>query len=295
MKKNILIACGLAAMAALAQAAPVSVGQLTGGGANWTISATSANGFAVNDATFQATGQGDAFDDALTFRVNGAAYRSTGNQFDLNGQTATGGIATLSGLSVQTSYTALTGSPTLRTLFTLTNSGSQSITATVSMQTNVGSDGSTQIIDSSDGNTSFNLADRWLVTDDGAGGDPANLHVLWGLGGLLPTSVSSLVFNSAGTQGVRADFQVTLAAGQTSSLLMFNQIQSTAANAITGAADFSNLSSTDARLAGLTTAQRASIVNWNLGTTNTLPEPTSLLLVAVAGLAVGATRRRKAV
>lgn len=294
MKKNILIACGLAAMASLAQAAPVPNATLTGGGANWSVG-SDANGFTVHEATFAATGQSDSFDDALTFQVNGAIYNTSGGIFDHTGQTATGGIATLSGLSVHTSYTALTSSPTLRTLFTLTNSGSQAITATVSMLTNVGSDGSTQVIGSSDGNTSFNLADRWLVTDDSTtGGDPANLHVLWGLGGLLPTSVSSLVFDSAGTQGVRADFQMTLAAGQTSSLLMFNQIQSTAANALAGAADFSNLTATDARLADLTTAQRASIVNWNLGATNSLPEPTSLMLVAIAGLAVGATRRRKA-
>lgn len=291
MKRNLLIGVAWLAMSVGAQAAPVSTGNLTGGGALWSVGNTSA-GFAIVDAQTQS--QSDAFDYGLTFYVNGVAYNTPGGTFDLSGQKATGGTALMSGLNVFTSYYADTASPALRTLFTMTNTTSQAITRTVSMRTNVGSDSSTQTVATSSGDTAFTKADRWIVTDDGAGGDPANLHVLWGTGGLAPSAVGQTVFEAAGTQGVLADFVLTLEAGQTSSLMMVNQIFNTASAATGNANQFNTLGANSALLADLSSAERARIVNWKVGAAAaTVPEPASLLLVAVAGLALAGARRRK--
>jgi PEP-CTERM motif len=162
------------------------------------------------------------------------------------------------------------------------------------MLTNVGSDGATQIIQSSSGDTSFSAADRWLVTDDTPTlSDPANLHLLWGTGGLAPNSVSRTVFSSAGSEGVRVDYLLTLAAGQTSSLMMVNQIFGTASAAVGSAAQFDALSASSSLLSDLSAAERNRIVNWRLGSAS-VPEPSSMLLVGAACLALGAARRRKA-
>jgi hypothetical protein len=98
VKKNFLVALSCLAMAAAAHAAPVTLDNLTGGGATWQGIGNTGFGFGISDA--QTGGQGDAFDAALTFQVNGVAYNTPGGMFDLTGQKATGGMATLAGLNV---------------------------------------------------------------------------------------------------------------------------------------------------------------------------------------------------
>lgn len=292
-KKNVMVALGCLALAAAAHAAPVSMANLSGGGATWQNIGSTGLGFGVADA--QTGSQGDAFDIGMTFQVNGVAYNTPGGTFDLTGQKVTGGVATLSGLNVHTSYWSDTSSPTLRTLFTLSNTTGSAISATVSMLTNVGSDGSTQHVRTSSGDAVFTATDRWLVSDDSSttAGDPANLHALWGVGGLAPTAIGTTVFEAAGNQGVRVDYLLTLAAGQTSSLMMLNQIWGTSTAAIGSAAQFDTLSASSSVLADLSAADRNRIVNWRVGSA-TVPEPGSLLLVGAACLALGAARRRKA-
>lgn len=62
--------------------------------------------------------------------------------------------------------------------FNLTNTGAQTIDYDLEFAINLGSDGGTQIIETSSGDTTFTTGDTWMVTDDGPGSDPA-VYTSW--------------------------------------------------------------------------------------------------------------------
>lgn len=137
------------------------------------------SGASVVDADLLA--QGDAFDDAAATFVDGTLV---GGLLTATGREANFAPVSISGLSVQVEMRALSSQSTLRTLVKLTNPTSSTISVPVQYVNNFGSDGSTQITDSSTGDTSFSTADRFVVTDDSStlAGDPANTTVLYGSG-----------------------------------------------------------------------------------------------------------------
>lgn len=291
--KNFTLTAGaivLALCAGSVAAAPVTNGSLNGGGATWQSIGNNSFGFSVGDADIG--GQGDAFDYGIGFLVGGTAYNTPGGTYDLSGQTVTGNVANIGGLNVFVQYYADTASPTLRTLISLSNLGSGSVSTTVRLQTNVGSDGSTQTIATSSGDTTLTALDRWIITDDTpTNGDPANTHVLWGNGGLAPSNVGQTVFDAAGTQGILADFALTLAAGQTQSLMFFNQIHTTAAAAQGEVSVFDNLAPGSTLLAGLSQTELTQIQNWGFGEQQ-VPEPGVLALLGLGFAGLGLSRRR---
>ncbi|HEX2894770.1 MAG TPA: hypothetical protein VHO29_12290 [Marmoricola sp.] len=239
--------------------------------------ATANPGLGVYDATYDSAGTPitDAFDDAMLFWVNNeqvAAPATWDVQADAADPTLnrvlTAGPTTMGSVDVTTTYRVMSTQQVLRTTVFLTNKGTTPVTVPVTLATNVGSDGNTAVAGSSSGDTSFSDADRWVVTyEDAASPDPVNTHVLAGPGSVAapPTGTSMTVFTSAGTQGVLANYTVTIPAGGSRGLMFFNVLSDTNAAALSGAAHFNtNPSATDELLAGLSDAQRLSIVNWQL-------------------------------
>jgi hypothetical protein len=249
---------------------------------------TNNTGLTVLEA--QLGGQGDAFDVGLTFWLNNDIFNTLA--VDLTGTTLTAGPATMFGLDVTLQYFATPGSATMRTLISLQNPTAGAINATATWATNMGSDGSTAVQQTSSLDVSFTTADRWIVTDDSpVGGDPAIVHVLFGPGSPqeTPAGVSQTVFLCSGTQGVLANFDVNVPAGQTRYLMFFNQLADTATNAVVNAASYFNNNPspnnfTAELLTGLSQQQLLNIVNWDFeppptptptATTTAAPSPTA--------------------
>ena len=279
----------------MAQAATAAT--ISQGGVSWFVQDLGGTlGLSVQDATFLSTGQGDAYDNGLIMRVNGGVLTPVFITpiTTANGTTVTTGALSLSGLNVTTQYFFQAASPTARTISVFQNPTATPIAVTITFETNVGSDAGTNVIRTSSGDTLFTTADRWIVTDDSTtGGDPANTHVLFGPGSVLAATNAFLTttFTSAGNQGVRDDFALTLPGDATLALMFFNEVRATADDAELWAPVFDD-TATMATLglledlpAGVTPEQ---IVNWSLAAapTASVPEPSSVALAGMAALCV---------
>jgi hypothetical protein len=104
-----------------------------------------------------------------------------------------------------------------------------------------------------------------------AAGDPTNTSVVAGSGSpqMLPSAVSNTVFDCAGTEGVLVTYDVTIPVGQTRSVLLFNQLNSTPTAATEDVGVFNDntaLAATDF-LAGLSAADLATVVNFDFDST----------------------------
>jgi len=291
----------LAALCGCIVTSAASAQTITGSGASWFFTPSSfpgatsgiADGPSTNIVDANIGGQGDAFDSAAVLAVNGS-YFANGSIIATPTSIATG-TTPMSGLNVSAQFDALSTGPILRSLFTFTNTTGGLVNAPVTLMHNFGSDGNTQIRATSSGDTTVTTADRWVVTND-AGGDPENLSVLWSAGGLAPSSVSTTVFTSAGSEGLRADFNLAIGAGQTVSLLFFNQITN---DPVGGSGIASNPGIFDALTsdltAGLNSNQLGSVVNWNVGggTPPTVPDGAMFgVLEAAAAFVLLAFRHR---
>ena len=258
---------------------------LAASGVTWTIdnqggtdtgdptgTADNSPGLRVVDAAIDATARTDAFDGGGVVFVDGQPVIAA--NVDVNGQTLTAGPVALAGLDVTVRYTALSGSPTLRTAITLSNLGSVDLTVSVAWVTNLGSDANTVTAATSSGDAAFTAADRWVVTDDAdpTGGTLAVDHVLAGPGApvALPVSVSQVAFDNAGAEGVRADYSVTVPAGQSRSLLFFHQVRDSRADLLAAAPVFNaNPALGSDFLSGLSAADLAGVVNWDFSNPTT--------------------------
>lgn len=218
------------------------------------------SGAGINDASNPANG--DAFDNAGLLWVNnvqvGGVATVTGNRVDF-------AASSISGLNVALRHDVLTTAPVDRILLTLTNPSGSAISVPVDYATNFGSDDSTLIRATSSGDTSFTAADRWLITSETlADSDPVNTTVLWGgTPQVQPQSVSSTVFTCADTEGALARYSVNVPAGGSVSLLFFQRIDETTANATAAVVAFDNVVAGSPLLEGLSPAQFANVVNYN--------------------------------
>ncbi len=217
--------------------------------------------------------QTDAFDFVGEVRVNGVALNGAGT---FSGQTASYPLAVIAGLTVTPQFFVAPSSATVRQFVTFQNPTAAAITVPVVVSNNPGSDAGTQIVTTSNGNVTFETADRWVITDDAnlAGDDPTVTTVLFGPGAptATPTTVTDPVAGIGGSFDVT--YSLTVPAGQTRSLLFFYQINTTSTHAISDAQVVSgggtfwatNPVAGNDLLAGLTDAQLATVANWQFGT-----------------------------
>ncbi|MEO1210134.1 MAG: DUF4347 domain-containing protein [Cyanobacteria bacterium J06638_20] len=242
------------------------------GGVDWNIEVeVGGDGFTVEEATLIATSQGDAYDDALSFIIDGVTYDPDPNG-DLTGTTVTGATASLSGLNVTGQYYFDENLPVVRAIAFLENPTNADITITFGLDGDLGSDGSTTISTTSSGDALVGTDDRWVISfENDLTPDPVITHVLYGPDAGVSTSTATLV---NGNDEYLFAYSVTVPANSTRSLMFFNELTPTTADAATIATRYDDTATIAATtlLSGLTDEQLASIVNWSFNVAPTVTE-----------------------
>jgi hypothetical protein len=189
---------------AIDQATSFSKSVFDGGNYLWDMQS---NG-SINDGT------SDAYDVGMV--LDGFAESTSGFQ-DASGRSFLLGPSTLSGLSATRSIYVPNDDTFARFVDSFTNPTTSTIAATISYRTNLGSDGSTQVIATSSGDLNVATDDSWILTDDSSdgSGDPAVGHLFYGPGSLTPSSI-----NRSGDD-ITWSFPISVAPGEMVSLMSF--------------------------------------------------------------------------
>ncbi|MEP7357578.1 MAG: Ig-like domain-containing protein [Anaerolineales bacterium] len=207
-----------------------------------------------------------AFDEGVTLWVNNTQVLPVLPMAVTHHSLASGPV-TMAGLNVSLAYYGVPSAYTLRTVLSLANPTGVSKTVTVTLASNLGSDNTSGVRGTSDGDLVFTTGDRWVVTSDAPQnpGLAVSTHVLFGPGSPLstPLFISDTVFTCHGTQGIRARYHVTVPANSTRRLLFFNDFHVRNQDAVNDAAVYN--STPVALLQGLSTVQLSEIVNWTIG------------------------------
>ena len=246
----------------------------------------------INDAAIPSTGQGDAFDGAFRTVINGDrlfnyTQNTNSGQFVFSsGASALGGA-----LNINNQIWVSPTLPVARALFTIANTSATSQTFAFGMYTNLGSNGNTQVVSTSSGDTTISAQDRWSITDDPSltSGDPTVSTIVAGPG-LLPDNFVAL---GAGGE-LLATYNLTLAPGASSNLLFYHAIHPTATDAQNAISVFDSIDSmrSSGLFTGLSDAQLASIDNYDFTPAAGTPEPSAVLGLVALGLGTLVSRKK---
>ncbi len=177
----------------------------------------------IQQSGFMSDGTSDAYDGGMSLAGFGsfstAATEAGGREIVIGPQIS-------AGVEVRRKIYVPTNANFARYLEIVTNTTAAPVTRTVTINTNLGSDGGEQFVSTSSGDSFFTIDDNWLVTDDSAGfNDPVVTHVIAGDGALRPASASRSF------DQVSYSYNLELAPGETKIVMHFaaqNSVRTTA-------------------------------------------------------------------
>jgi Ca2+-binding RTX toxin-like protein len=198
-------------------------------------------------------GSNDAYDGGLN--LNNFPSFTTAETEDNNREVAIG-PTTVSGVEVKRKIYVPTDQSWARFLEIVTNTSSSTANYTVNLNTNLGSDSSTVLVGTKNGDNVFNTEDNWLVTDDlDNGGDPTMLHVIAGENGIIKPSAASL-----NVDNINFAYNLTLAPGETQIVMHFAVQNPNQATALAKAPELETLELN--ALAGMSAEEIGQVVNF---------------------------------
>ncbi|NER04167.1 MAG: PEP-CTERM sorting domain-containing protein [Okeania sp. SIO3C4] len=274
-------------------------------------SATGDDAYGISEANLTDAGMDDSFDDFGGIFVNGAAFNQPNDEVDLTTTGAGTFVNTISpvnlgGIDTSLDYFMDASSPTLRVFGTFTNTTANPFSATIAYGGNLGCDSDCTLNDSSTGDTTFESElDRWFIVsdeDDIANDDPEDpvlTFVRFGPGGQVASSTPFFPGDGDEDDDLTDIWNLSLAPGETQSLMWFVNFNETIAAAQAGTSVFDNLTTLgDAGLLdGLSQTQIDQTANWvpeQQPPIATTPEPSSLLgLGSFLGLGLLSKVKRK--
>lgn len=201
-------------------------------------------------------GTNDAYDGGVFHRpFTGAA---TG-QYEDNNREVVLGPQTIGNVAVTRKVFVPADQGYTRFLEIVRNTSATTVNYTISIETNLGSDGSTNLVGTSSGDLVFAPNDDWIVTDDvDAGGDPTMLHVTASPSGRVRPTIATLSGDN-----LRYTYNLTLNPGETQVVMHFASQNQNRATALAKATQLTELQL--GALIGMTDEEQQAIVNFNLG------------------------------
>ena len=259
------------------------------------LTAVGGAGYGVNGASIVG-GKSDALNGGAGITVNGTYFNQPGSQVDMT--TTTGGVflntitpMDIGGINTTYNY-YMTGNHILRAVGSFSNTTVVSANATVIFGGNLGSDENTVVFATSSGDLVYNAAaDTFYVSGRADGQKAFQTNYLFAAGSNAPTfgHVGGTWGGNGGYNSIGYD--LTIAAGETKSLMWFVQFSDSVVDATADVGNFTDLATLDAAglLAGLSQTELESIANW---TPRIVPEPSalSLLVLGFSGLMLGRYR-----
>jgi hypothetical protein len=208
----------------------------------------------------------DAYDGGLVLVVGSGTFADPDDVGDVSvkNNSLSVGPATLEDLRVSRTDRALATSPTLRSLIKLRNPGPAQ-TWDILWDSNLGSDGSEEVRASSNGDTIYQLGDRWVVSSDDPTelSDPALTHVLFGKSN--PREKTVEIINAPDGSGCfTVGFSVRVPADSTRYLLFFTEMNKTNGGAENKAGKYNDRNLNDKLLKAIKGKVRNRVLNWDL-------------------------------
>jgi hypothetical protein len=264
----IILAALIAAGSALAAAKPIGGFVLTSSGRAWDLTNSPGSSFSpVDDGQLVAGRFGeDAFDVGLVFSVGGSTFSDSDGVGDFSKRANSFVVGPELTGDVAVTRTETAKGPYLRSLIKLANPDATPFTGSVDWFSNLGSDGDEVTQDSSSGDESFTVADRWVVSSEpGANGpedDPTLTFVLYGKG--ADQRVDTIV-DGPGTGDLDVAFaDVTVPANGTRFLLFYTEMNPKPKPASNSAEKYDARHLSASLLAGISKNVRKRILNWDL-------------------------------
>ncbi len=212
-------------------------------------------------------GASDGFDGGLLVDVDGTAFADGDGKgsFDAKANSFEVG-PDLTGTTLKVARTETAKGPYLRSLVKLANPSASAFTATITWDSDLGSDNSESVQASSSGDKTFTKADRWVISSEtGANGftdDPTLTFVLFGK--RAQTKVSSVV-NGPGSGFLTVEYEVKVPAHAARYLLFYTEMNVNPAQAKKSAGKYDQRSLSKGLLAGISEKVRKRILNWDVG------------------------------
>jgi uncharacterized repeat protein (TIGR01451 family) len=195
---------------------------------------------------------------------------------------------TMGALSIGRKIYVPTNDQFIRWIESVTNTSGAPVTFTLVTSNNLGSDANTRIVSSSSGDNVAQTSDTWVSTFQAFSGntssDPRIGHVLQGAG--APTPVSSINF-ADGDDNPYWAYSITLAPGQTKSIMHFATGQGTKALANAKAAALAGLSATSTQC--MSNTELTQVANFAVSTDLSIVKTASVLTNVNAGQAYSYT------
>jgi hypothetical protein len=251
---------------------PQTIGDLAdlvGGFTLWQgFSSNSPSGFSVDDAILTPSRR-DPFDVFWNMQIDGTPVNPAAPMIYIPGlvrSSVTAPPVTISGLQVAQRFTTFQGIAVLRVVLSLTNPTGAPVNVLARAAGNFGSDTTTTIAGTSNGDATATTLDHWVATFDSSPGttDPGVVTVFGGPG--TPAAIPTTVTLVAASDVFVVELPVTVPADSTRRLMFFSALLFDGPDGSTSAALFDDIDDMNqlGLLGALTAAQKAEIVNWTL-------------------------------
>ncbi len=222
----------------------------------------------VNIEDAELNGRGDAMDGFFDVRVAGSGYNPVG--MDTSGMFFTAPAQAYTGFEVSKQYWFHPAKPLVRTLIRVHNTILDTVSLTLDVDNNYGSDSQTQVYRTSNNSMTIDGNTRWAVTHDSdtVNGDPILTYVQRGPGTIdcdlfLGSNNGAPLVN--GYLELGYSFQVP--PGEDRYVLLFSEMNDTPSSAASDAAVYNTKEAlvNSGYLTGIPQSAWGFIVNWNLG------------------------------